>query len=242
MVTNSKHIFSCLLISIIITYVKNQKSQQELDDDKLNDGFCGYDTPQTKQDCFKLWNNKSDCCAIEWNNRLACLPQSSKSFKGKRGDFTINDMKANIDCIRNMTNVTYSKFFDYDYCGVGNSYASPGVYATKKDDCNPNTVISGSSTCCYLYSAAKMTDNSTKVLKTCIVPKYDVSGQRENFTNTVLAQTLFSGSVTTLQCMTYNSTNKNISSDPVQNITVSFSQLLKLTYLLIIGYFMIIFL
>lgn len=152
---------------------------------KINENFCGFNEPKVQNDCWKLSTEKSDCCVISMGGRSACLPQSAKSFKDKSAEFTIDNVKASIICTQDAFNrmSTNSKFFETSYCGAGSAPES-------KVSCTPRT---GETKCCYLESKARMTNGNPKVLRTCL--STDVS-----FNNTVVAQTLFAGSNTTLSC------------------------------------------
>jgi hypothetical protein len=154
---------------------------------KLNKDFCGYEKNIASAEvCYDIKkknpNSKSECCAINWNNKFACLPQSASKFKDSRADFTIDKQEAYISC-SDKSGTAASTFFSYSYCGKKNK-------GLTEEDCKP---LIGETQCCLLVSSAKMTDKTYKTLRTCLsVDRY--------FNNTVVAQTLFSGSDTNLYC------------------------------------------
>jgi hypothetical protein len=184
-------LFSIFIIFAFLNYATSKTAEEIANDlaieKSINAKFCGYNVPTINKDCFDLTTVKSQCCAITWNGKKACLPQSSTYFKDKRADFTIDNIGAMIECGTEgeklgLTPLTKT-FFNSKYCGKGFS-------ATNVEDCMP---VNSESGCCYLNSVALTSNQGSKTLKACIQ-------ETAAFRDTVVAQTLFPGSTTDLTC------------------------------------------
>jgi len=164
-------------------------TQSEYD---INCNFCGFLEPTTNQQCYEMKTTKSQCCVIVWNGKKACMPQSSTHFMDKRADFTIENKPASIICGEKGEalglNGAIDTFFGSTYCGARNN-------ATTSSDCLPRV---GETDCCFLSSTAKTSNQGLKTLRACIID--------QNFTDSVVAQTLFPGTDTYLECFTAQGT------------------------------------
>jgi len=192
MATVTKFIF--IFISIILLTLNQVKTQttttqtaEEIAKEyQINKDFCGYLPPSKNSDCYDKSTSKSQCCVITWNGKKACLPQSSSYFKEKRADFTIDNSAGSIMCgvVGEALGLTgLSTFFGSSYCGQRNS---PLV----STDCKP---VGLETNCCYLESKVQTTKEGIRTLRACI-------NEVRTFNETVVAQTLFPGSNTTLSC------------------------------------------
>jgi hypothetical protein len=185
-------LFTLLTLSInqvnsTTTAVKVLTPEEQALELKINKDFCGYLTPTTNQDCYTKTTTKSQCCVIDWQNKKACLPQSSTFFMDKRADFTIDLDKAYISCGAKGevlgANGSISTFFGSTYCGKRN-------LALTALDCVPTGLETN---CCYLSSTAYTTKQKNKVLRACV-------NESPSYNETVVAQTLFPGTDTLLTC------------------------------------------
>jgi len=186
-------IFALLCVNSFIFSQNNSKCSEKSKDPNakpteydINCNFCGYLVPKTNQECYEMKTSKSQCCVIVWDEKRACMPQSSKVFIDRRADFTIENKPASIICGEKGEslglNGAIDTFFGSTYCGARNN-------ATNSIDCLPR---GDETNCCFLSSTAKTTNQGFKILKACIID--------QNFTETVVAQTLFPGTNTYLEC------------------------------------------
>ena len=175
---------------IIILFINNSLGQQTPAPVDPNSNHCGYNIPTYASDCYKYNTTKSQCCAIGINNSsFACMPQSSSYFVNHGAKFNINGAPSQITC-GPLGELDTGSFFGINYCGKGS-------VALTTEDCRPT---GKETTCCFLKSDALTTNKGVQTLKTCLL-------SNETFQTTVIAQTLFRGSNTTLTCYNVTSTN-----------------------------------
>jgi hypothetical protein len=218
---NLKYTLIILSLFLLSGQIGCDAAADELAKEKLiNAKFCGYNTPNKNQDCFDLNTSKSNCCVITWANlpnggeTKACLPESSSAFKGNKADFTIDNLPASINCGITDTTGLPSKFFLNNYCGTGRNQP------TIVENCRP---LVGETSCCFLSSVAATTYQGAKTMRTCILAE-------DGFKDTVVAQTLFPGSDTTLTC--YNALGQI---QPTITIAVKQSSFIKIITSALIG-------
>lgn len=218
------------------TGAERERAEELRKEQEINKNYCGYNSPTNFNYCFGQSTPKYDCCAIYQDNRLACLPQASKEFKGKRGDFTVDGTQGFITCrtalkdaaVENQESIIgYSNtFFDHQYCGK--RYAARGLA-----DCAP--IFPLETRCCYLQSIAYLSANRTKYLRNCINPI-------STFNNTVLAQTLFDRTDTTLTCLSAGSTTGSYFISESTVITTALrSDMIIFTYGILLAFILILF-